>query len=262
MNDEQRSPADGILPGWPTWVGAALSRVSTATLTTQLFARDLRNCFLAGLRRLNADAPAMVGEAFTLRYIPAREDLDRLSVFADPEHPQRKAVESVEPGQILVMDCRGQHRAASLGGILGTRLMVRGAAGIVTDGGLRDTSDFAELPVPTYAAGPAATTNLAQHHAVDLQVPIGCAEVAIYPGDVLVGDAEGVVCLPREYACEVAADACRQEHLEEFVQAEVAAGAALPGTYPPNEETRRRYAAWAVDHPIGIELPDPRHSGH
>ncbi|GAA4991958.1 ribonuclease activity regulator RraA [Actinopolymorpha pittospori] len=233
----------------PAEVLAALRLVSTATLTTQLMARGLRNTFLVGLRPLNSGSPRMVGTAFTLRYIPAREDLDVLSVFRDPEHPQRKAVESVGPGQVLVMDCRGRGRAASLGGILGTRLLRRGAAGVVTDGAVRDSPTFATLGLPAYSAGVSGTTNLVQHHAVDMQVPIGCAEVAVYPGDVMVGDAEGVVCVPRELAAEVASDAVAQEHLEEFVQAQIEAGAALPGVYPPNDATMTRYRAWAVDNP-------------
>ncbi|MET9021220.1 ribonuclease activity regulator RraA [Actinopolymorpha sp. NPDC004070] len=245
MTDVRESASDPLAPD----TIAALRQVSTATLTTQLMSRGLRNTFLFGLRPLNPGAARMVGTAFTLRYIPAREDLDVLTVFKDPEHPQRKAVESVGPGQVLVMDCRGQGRAASLGGILGTRLLRRGAAGVVTDGSVRDSPTFATLGLPAYAAGVSATTNLVQHHAVDLQVPIGCAEVPVYPGDVLVGDGEGVVCVPRELAAEVARDAVAQEHLEEFVQAEIEAGAALPGIYPPNEQTRERYRAWAKGNP-------------
>ena len=212
----EAQPPDGSLAAD---LEAALFLVSTATLTTQLMARGLRNTFLAGLRPLNPSASRMVGTAFTLRYIPGREDLDVLSVFADPEHPQRKAVEPVAPGQVLVMDCRGHGRAASLGGILATRLFRRGVAGIVTDGAVRDSSTFAGLDLPAYSAGVSATTNLVQHHAVDLQVPIGCAEVPVYPGDVMVGDSDGVVCIPRELARDVARDAVAQEHLEEFVQA-------------------------------------------
>ncbi|WP_405147106.1 ribonuclease activity regulator RraA [Sphaerisporangium sp. NBC_01403] len=222
-------------------VFAALRKVSTATVTTQLFARGLRNTFLAGLRPLNPAHTRMVGEAFTLRHIPAREDLDVLSVFKDYDHPQRLAVESVGPGQVLVMDCRGQTRAASIGGILATRLLRRGAAGLVTDGAVRDSPFFAGLELPAFAAGVCATTNLARHHAVDLQVPIGCAEVPVYPGDVIVADAEGVVCVPRHLAAEVARDALEQERLEDFIQAQVEAGAPLRGTYPPDEETLRRY---------------------
>jgi regulator of RNase E activity RraA len=238
----------------PTDVVVALRLVSTATLTTQLMARGLRNTFLVGLRPLNPGHARMIGTAFTLRYIPAREDIDVLSVFQDPEHPQRKAVETVGPGQVLVMDCRGRGRAASIGGILATRLLRRGAAGIVTDGAVRDSSTFATLALPAYSAGVSATTNLVQHHAVDLQVPIGCAEVPVYPGDVMVGDSEGVVCVPRELAGEVARDAVAQEHLEEFVEAQIDAGAALPGVYPPNAETRVRYAAWAEQNPPPITL--------
>ncbi|RCG20216.1 ribonuclease activity regulator RraA [Sphaerisporangium album] len=225
----------------------ALRRVSTATVTTQLFARGLRNTFMQGLRPLNPGHTRMVGEAFTLRHIPAREDLDVLAVFKDYDHPQRLAVESVGPGQVLVMDCRGQTRAASIGGILATRLLRRGVAGLVTDGAVRDSPFFAELPLPAFAAGVCATTNLARHHAVDLQVPIGCAEVPVYPGDVIVADAEGVVCVPRHLAAEIARDASAQERLEEFIQSEVDAGAPLRGTYPPDEVTLRRYEARLQD---------------
>src|SRR5262245_7242386 len=187
-----------------------LKQASTATITTQLLARGLRNTYLPGLMPLNPRL-RMAGEAFTLRYIPAREDLDTLAVYQDYDHPQRKAIESVPPGHVLVMDCRGQGRAASAGGILATRLRVRGAGGLVTDGTLRDTPEIEKIALPAYAKGPSPLTNLAQHHAVDLQVPIGCAEVAVYPGDVMVGDAEGVVCVPRHLAAEVAEAAVEQE---------------------------------------------------
>jgi regulator of RNase E activity RraA len=219
---------------------ALLKQASTATVSTQLLARGLRNTYLQGLKALNPRL-RMAGEAFTLRYIPAREDVDTLDVFQDYDHPQRRAIESVGPGQVLVMDCRGQGRAASAGGILATRLQVRGAAGLVTDGTLRDTPDIARIAMPTYAQGPSPLTNLAQHHAVDLNVPIGCAEVAVYPGDVMVGDAEGVVCVPRHLAAEVAEAAAEQEELERFIQREIEDGRPLRGTYPPDAETRARY---------------------
>lgn len=218
-----------------------LGMVSTATITTQLFARGLRNTFLVGLAPLNPLFARFVGEAFTLRYIPAREDLDVLDVFRDYDHPQRRAIESVGPGQVLVIDTRRMNRAASAGHILLTRLLKRGACGLVTDGSLRDTPDIRGLPLPVFAAGASATTNLALHHAVDLQVPIGCAEVAVYPGDIMVGDAEGVVCIPRHLASEIAEPAVEQERLEEFILAEVQAGAALRGTYPPDDATLQRY---------------------
>src|SRR3954454_20752253 len=179
-----------------------LKQASTATISTQLLARGLRNTFLHSLKPLTSTR--LAGPAFTLRYIPAREDVDTLDVYRDYDHPQRKAIESVPPGHVLVMDCRGQGRAASAGGILATRLLVRGAAGLVTDGTLRDTPEIARLALPAYAQGASPLTTLAQHHAVDMQVPIGCAEVAVYPGDVMVGDAEGVVCIPAHLAEEIA----------------------------------------------------------
>jgi regulator of RNase E activity RraA len=219
----------------------ALRAVSTATVTTQLMARGLRNTFLHGLSALNPACTRMVGEAFTLRCIPSREDVDTLSVYQDYDHPQRRAIETVPPGAVLVVDARRQTRAASVGHILATRLRQRGVAGLVTDGSVRDSGGFAELALPAFAAGASATTNLAQHHAVDMQVPIGCAEVAVYPGDIMVGDRDGVVCVPRHLAAEVAAAAVEQERLEEFVLSKIESGAPLRGTYPPDEQTLAEY---------------------
>ncbi|HEX6023079.1 MAG TPA: ribonuclease activity regulator RraA [Solirubrobacter sp.] len=216
-----------------------LSQASTATISTQLLARGLRNTFLHGLKPLTRHR--MAGPAFTLRYIPAREDVDTLDVYKDYDHPQRKAIETVPPGHVLVMDCRGQGRAASAGGILLTRLQIRNAGGLVTDGTLRDTPEIAQLSLPVYAQGASPLTNLAQHHAVDINVPIGCAEVAVYPGDIMVGDEEGVICVPRHLADEVAEAAAQQEQLETWIQGEIRAGKPLRGTYPPDEQTLRRY---------------------
>jgi regulator of RNase E activity RraA len=222
-----------------------LRRVSTATLCTQLFKRGLRNVYIQGIARLTAPiGDNLVGAAFTMRNIPAREDLDQLSAFDNPEHPQRKAIESVPPGQVLVLDCRGEKRVASGGQILVTRLMVRGAAGLVSDGPVRDSAEIAKMRFPVYCAGGSAPLNLLQHHAIDLNVPIGCGGVAVYPGDVIVGDEEGVVVIPQHLADEVAADATAQEQLEAFILERIQGGAALPGTYPPNAATRAAYDAW------------------
>ena len=222
-----------------------LRTVSTATLTTQLFARGLRNTFIHRSVAMNSACERMVGEAFTLRCIPAREDIDVLSIFNESDHPQRVAIESVSPGEVLVIDSRGQSRAASLGNILATRLLQRGGAGIVTDGSIRDSTEFKLLNLPTFASGPAATTNLAQHHAVDIQVPIGCGEVPVYPGDIMVGDLEGVVCIPRHLVVDVAAAAAKQEHFEKFILQQVESGAALAGVYPPNAQTQKAYHEWS-----------------
>ncbi|GAA3726897.1 regulator of RNase E activity RraA [Spinactinospora alkalitolerans] len=226
----------------PTSTFDLLRQASTATIATQLFRRGLRNTFLYGLRPLNPDASRFVAEAFTLRYIPAREDVDRVEVFQDYDHPQRLAVESVPEGQVLVMDCRGQGRAASAGEILVTRLMMRGVAGLITDGSLRDSPDIARRPLPAFTAGVSAATNLVQHHAVDLQTPIGCAGVPVYPGDVMCADAEGVVCVPRHLAEEIAGPAAEQERQEAFILAKIEEGRPLRGTYPPDSRTRTEYA--------------------
>jgi regulator of RNase E activity RraA len=220
-----------------------LSQASTATIQSQLFKHGLRNTFLFGVRPLNPSA-SFVGEAFTLRYIPAREDLDVTSAFEDPDHPQRLAIESVSPGQVLVMDCRQDPRAASGGNILMSRLQVRGAAAMVTDASVRDSQAIAELDFPVFSAGVSASVNLVLHHAVDMQVPVGCAGVPVYPGDVLVGDAEGVVVVPRHLADVIAAPAADQEELEDYIHARIVDGAPLRGTYPPNAETLEAFDAW------------------
>lgn len=223
-----------------------LEGVSTATLTTQMMKRGFRNVFLQGVHRLTtAHGRSMVGPAFTLRYIPAREDLDHLGVFQDYDHPQRKAIETAPEGSVMMIDCRGDASAASAGSILVTRLMLRGAAGLVTDGGLRDSPEIAEFDMPTYHQRPSAPTNLLRHHAVaELNQPIGCGGVPVYPGDIVVGDREGVVVLPAHLAEEVAHDAAAQELQEEFIIGEVRSGKPLRGVYPPNEETRARFEEW------------------
>ena len=221
-----------------------LRHVSTATLTTQLFKRGLRNAYLQGIRRMSKAGPNLVGPAFTLRNIPAREDLDVMSVFENPEHPQRKAIEATPAGAVLVIDCRRDTRAASAGDILIKRLEMRGVAGFVSDGCVRDSEGVASGSFPVYCAGGSAPLNLAIHHAVDMNVPIACGGVPVYPGDMIVGDAEGVVVVPLHLAEEVANDANEQELLEEFIIGEIAGGRALPGTYPANAETRRRFDAW------------------
>jgi regulator of RNase E activity RraA len=221
-----------------------LAAVSTATLTTVLFKRGFRNTFIQGIHLINPNAPRMVGPAYTMRYIPAREDLDHLGVFEDRSHPQRKGVEECPPGAVFIIDSRRDPAAASAGNILATRLMKRGVAGLVTDGGFRDTPEFAVMPFPAYHAAPAAPTNLIRHHAVDLNVPIGCGNVPVYPGDIIVGDGEGVVVIPKEIADEVAEEAFEQTVFEDFVQEKVEEGRTIFGLYPPTQETRQEFAQW------------------
>jgi regulator of RNase E activity RraA len=228
---------------------ARLATVSTATLTTALFKRGLRNTFIQDVHPLNPAAPSMVGEAYTLRYIPSREDLDTIDVFQDPAHPQRKAVEECPQGHVMVIDSRKDPRAASAGSILVTRLMKRGAGGIVSDGGFRDAPTIAGLAFPSYHCRPAAPTNLTLHRAVDINAPIGCGDVPVFPGDIMVGDAEGVVCIPARMANEVAEDAYEMTAFEDFVTEEVLAGRSIVGLYPATHaETRARYERWRATH--------------
>ena len=222
-----------------------LRAVSTATLCTALFKRGLKNQFIQDVRPLNPGLPNMVGPAFTLRYIPAREDLNTLAVFQDRQHPQRQAVEQCPPGSVLVMDSRKNARAASAGAILVSRLMVRGVAGVVTDGGFRDSPEIARLAIPAYHQRPSAPTNLTLHQALDINQPIGCGDVAVWPGDVVVGDGEGVVVIPAAIADVVAVEAVEMTAFEDFVTERVLAGQSILGLYPPTEEQSRiDFAAW------------------
>jgi regulator of RNase E activity RraA len=222
---------------------ALLREVSTATLTTQMLKRGFRNVFMAGVRAWHPDGGNMVGAASTVRYIPAREDLDTIETLGSREHPQRKAIETIEAGRVLVIDCRGETQAAGAGAILMARLQARGAAGFVCDGGVRDLAAAAAVGLPVYCAGPAAPPNVTRHHALDMDRPIACGGVAVFPGDVIVGDRDGVVVLPAAIAEEVALAAAEQDRLETFLFEEVKAGASLFGTYPPNEAMLQRYEA-------------------
>lgn len=222
-----------------------LRKVSTATLCTALFKRGLRNQFIQDVRPLNGQLPNMVGEAFTLRYIPAREDLNPISVFQDRSHPQRVAVEQCPPGAVMVFDSRKNPRAASAGSILVTRLKVRGCAGVVTDGGFRDSPEIAEMEFPAYHNRPSAPTNLTLHQALDINVPIGCGDVAVFPGDVMVGDREGVVVIPAHLADEIAHEATEMTAFEDFVTEKVLEGRSILGLYPPTEEqSKLDFEAW------------------
>ncbi len=224
---------------------AQLMTVSTATLCTALFKRGLRNQFIQDVRPLNPNLPNMVGEAFTLRYIPAREDLNPITVFSDRQHPQRVAVEQCPPGAVMVFDSRKDARAASAGSILITRLMVRGAAGAVTDGGFRDSPEIGQMNFPTYHQRPSAPTNLTLHQALDINVPVGCGDVAVWPGDVVVGDKEGVIVIPAAIADEVAAEAVEMTAFEDFVTEEVLKGRSIIGLYPPTDpQSKDDFAAW------------------
>ncbi len=222
-----------------------LKRVSTASIATQLYKRGLRNQFVQGVTPVSPKADNMVGQAFTLRYIPAREDRNTLDVFRDPNHPQRVAVETCPPGHILIMDARKDARAATAGSILVTRLAVRGCAGVVSDGGLRDAHGIGELDMPAYCANASAPTNLTLHEALDINVPISCVDAPVFPGDVLVGDRDGVMVIPAHLADEIAEACAGMESFEDFVLEEVLNGAAIIGLYPcTKDENQKKFDAW------------------
>lgn len=226
-----------------------LQRVSTATICTALYKRGLRNQFIQDVHALNPGFGNMVGPAFTLRYIPAREDLNPVSVFENQAHPQRKAVEECPPGAVFVIDSRKNPRAASAGSILVTRLMKRGVAGIVTDGGFRDAAEIAKLDIPAYHNRPSAPTNLTVHQALDINVPIGCGDAPVFPDDVVVGDGDGVVIIPAHMANEIADETTEMTAFEDFVTERVLEGRSILGLYPPTDErTREDFAVWRKHH--------------
>jgi regulator of RNase E activity RraA len=224
---------------------AKLKTVSTATISTALFKRGFRNQMVQDVQPLDTGKPTMVGEAFTLRYIPAREDLNPITVFQDRAHPQRKAVEECPEGHVFVIDSRKDARAASAGSILVTRLAKRGVAGIVTDGGFRDAAEIARLEIPSFHSRPSAPTNLTCHQALDINVPIGCGDAPVWPGDVVVGDSDGVIIIPASLAEEIADEAVEMTAFEDFVTEKVNEGRSILGLYPPTDpQTQLDFEAW------------------
>ncbi len=226
-----------------------LRHVSVATLATALFKRGLRNQTIQDVRPVARKGRNMVGPAYTLRYIPAREDLNTLAEFRNPEHPQRLGVETCPEGHVMVMDSRKDPRAASAGDILITRLQVRGVEGVVTDGGFRDLRVIGELDIPCYHNRPSTPTNLTLHQALDLNVPIGCGDVAVWPGDIVVGDDDSVIVVPAAIADEIADEATEMTVFEDFVVSEVKAGKPIIGLYPATrEETLENFRKWRKAH--------------
>ncbi|MCO5064602.1 MAG: ribonuclease activity regulator RraA [Rhizobiaceae bacterium] len=218
-----------------------LKSVSTATITSQLRKRGIRNVLIVGAKPLNSTPRTFAGEAFTLRFIPMREDLSQGDVLSNPDYPPRKAIETVPPGHVLVVDCRGDVRAGVLGDILALRLQVRGVAAVVSDGPMRDVRELREMDLPIYCNGAAAPPTLTAHFGADLGCAIGCGGVAVMQGDVLAGDEDGVVVVPRDLADEVARDSREQEDLEVYLKSRIAEGNSIVGVYPPSEEILAAY---------------------
>jgi regulator of RNase E activity RraA len=220
----------------------ALTRVGTSTLTGILSRRGFKNMFMQEVWPIRPDQPRLVGLAYTMRFIPAREDRAR-SPSAGPI--QQQAMEGCPPGHVLVVDARGDPRAASAGDIYCGRLKARGCAGIVTDGGLRDTEGIFKTGLVAYHRRPSSPPSGIVHQPVDLGLPIACGGVGVYPGDVVVGDCDGVVVIPPEIADAVAEEALETTLYDEFAEAEVARGRSLVGLFPgAGEEAKRDFENW------------------
>jgi regulator of RNase E activity RraA len=213
-----------------------LKKASTATISSVLRKNGFDGMFLEGLLPRRPEMQ-MIGQAFTLRFVPTRPDLDPTGEFDNTTNKQRIAVESVGPGDVLVIEARGDTRAGTLGDILATRIWKRGAAGIVSDGAFRDTPGVAEIDMPTYSKAQNPNLSSAIHHPIEINGPIVCAGVTVLPGDVLVGDAEGVIVIPFDLAHDVATAAAEQEEKEEFIIGKIREGSSILGVYPPNEAT-------------------------
>jgi regulator of RNase E activity RraA len=220
-----------------------LSRVTTATLTTLLLKRGLRNVWIRGAQPLAPGLPRLVGRAFTLRFVPAREDLATPESWSSPRST-RAAIEAMPNGCIAVVDAMGVTDAGIFGDILCARMKKRGVAALVTDGVLRDVEGVLGTGLPIWSRGAAAPPSVAGLTFVNWQEPIGCGGVAVFPDDLIVVDRDGAVVIPAALVDEIVAAAPEQERLEAWIMEQVEAGASLPGLYPPNEENKARYEEW------------------
>jgi regulator of RNase E activity RraA len=221
---------------------AALAGATTATLTTILLKKGLRNVWIRGAVPLASGAPRVVGRAFTVRFIPAREDLATPASWSSPTST-RAAIEQMPAGCVAVVDANGVTDAGFWGDILCARMAMRGVAALVSDGVVRDLAGVLATGLPVWARGTAAPPSVAGLTFVDWQQPVGCGGVAIFPNDVIVADGDGAVVIPAALVDEVATLAVEQERLEDWIMHEIKSGAALPGLYPANAETQARYEA-------------------
>ncbi len=221
---------------------AILSDVSTATLTTVLLKKGLRNVWLRGTRPLRPGQPRMVGPAFTLRFVPAREDLATPASWSSPIST-RAAIEAMPQGAVAVVDAMGVTDAGIFGDILCARMAKRGVAALVTDGVVRDLAGVLGTGLPIWCQGEAAPPSVAGLTFVDWGRPIGCGGVAVMPDDVIVADRDGAVLIPAALLDAVLVEAPEQERMEAWIMAEVDRGLPLPGLYPMNAETKARYEA-------------------
>ncbi|MDN4596547.1 fumarylacetoacetate hydrolase family protein [Leifsonia virtsii] len=247
VDDHQRAEAYGV-PEEPAWtltddLREKLASVATATLSSQLRKRGLNNVSIDGLASTRPGTK-VVGTARTLRYVPNREDL--FASHGGGYNAQKRAFDAVGAGEVLVIEARGERGSGTVGDVLALRAQVNGAAGIVTDGGVRDLEVVAALEIPTYHNGPHPAVLGRRHVPWDTDVTIACGGATVQPGDVIVGDADGLLVIPPALVDEVVADAIEQEREEEFIAEQVAKGARVDGLFPMNAEWKERYRAWST----------------
>jgi regulator of RNase E activity RraA len=228
----------------PETTRATLLRAAVPTVVSLLWRKGFKNTFMFGPRPLNPSATRFAGAAFTVRTIPVREDLVEAQNSGARPNLQGRSVADIGPGEVLAVAMDGETRTAFMGDIMTTHLLVKGCAGVVLDGGVSDAAAIASIPLPLFCTGNAATPVTSHRFVIDLNVPVGIAGVPVMPGDVLMGDSNGVVAIPFHLVEEIAEAASEREILEEFVVGRVRQGAPLAGTYPPNEATLAEYAAW------------------
>ena len=223
-----------------------LSRVGTANIANALLKRGLRNTYMLGIAPLSPGQEQLVGPAYTLRFIPSREDIDSMANYGRSENLHRRAVEECPPGHVLVIDTNGNADSSSAGDLMAVRMRKRGVAGVVTDGGYRDTPAIRKTGLPAFQFRSAPPATPIGMHPVELNGPIGCAGVAVYPGDVLVGDGDGVVVIPRHLVDEVADEALDAAGYEAFAELQIARGRTIFEVFPATAESRREYDAWVA----------------
>lgn len=244
MTNQSTESAQADLWALPQEVREKLMRVGSANVANVLLKHGFRNVMMLGLRPLSGDQPQMVGPAFTLRFIPAREDLDSMANYAKNDNLHRVAIEECPSGAVLVIDAGGNLGASSMGDMMAARLKYRGVQGAVTDGGYRDSPAIKEVGLPCYQRENAPPATPIKLHPISIGEPVGCAGVAVYPGDVVVGDGDGVVVIPRHLVDEVAADALDAVEYEEFAALHIAKGRSILGLFPATPESRAEYDEW------------------
>lgn len=227
-------------------IRAKLMRVGSANVANVLLKRGFRNVMMLGLSPLTADQPQMVGPAYTLRFIPAREDIDSMATYGRQDNLHRRAIEEAPAGSVLVIDAGGSLEASSMGDMMAARLKYRGVSGVVTDGGYRDCPAIAAVGLPAYQQAPAPPATPIKLHPVALDEPVGCAGVAVYPGDVLVGDGEGIAVIPAHLVAEVADEALDAVEYEEFAALHIARGRSIFGLFPATAASREEYDTWVA----------------